>query len=35
MFAWGPTFFDRGGDPTPAAVARRIRASQQLRAVTR
>src|SRR5437899_10642238 len=31
----GPTFIYRGGDPTPAAVARRIRASQRLKAVTR
>jgi len=35
LFAWGPTCFERGGDPTPAAVARRMRASQQLKAVTR
>src|SRR5207302_7508528 len=34
-FARGPTFIYRGGDPTPAAVARRIRASQRLKAVTR
>ena len=34
-FAWGPTFIYRGGDPTPAAVARRMRASQRLKAVTR
>ena len=33
--SWGPTFFYGGGDPTPAAVARRIRASQRLKAATR
>src|SRR5207244_9439938 len=31
----GPHFIYRGGGPTPAAVARRMRASQRLKAVTR
>src|SRR5947207_15849566 len=29
----GPSCFSGGGDPTPAVVARRLRASQQLKAV--
>jgi len=32
LLARGPTSIYRGGDPTPAAVARRIRASQRLKA---
>src|SRR2546425_4759739 len=35
ILARGPTLLPRGGDPTPTAVAQRVRASQRLKAVAR